>query len=213
MHPGTSGRVFHWVRLVWSERSGADCVLALCCAGVEALVFAGEAAAGIPGHGSGNASTAGPAPPARTRAEQAAMPASELGAWLRHQRENLNWGKREMARRLIDAGRACGDNFLPSLKTMTHNVYRWERGDHDLTERYKLYYCKALAIAPGTFGPHAPGAGPSPLAALRARPASSSPAASDRAPGRAEPGRPAPTRIDRRRLPWNVRLRYGRFHG
>ena len=30
-----------WVRLVWSEGSGSECVLALCCAGVEPLVFAG----------------------------------------------------------------------------------------------------------------------------------------------------------------------------
>jgi hypothetical protein len=38
---------FGWVRLVWSEGSGAECVLALGRAGVEALVFAGEVVAPV----------------------------------------------------------------------------------------------------------------------------------------------------------------------
>jgi transcriptional regulator with XRE-family HTH domain len=84
----------------------------------------------------------------------------ENGAWLRQQREARNWSQREMARRLIQTGRACGDNSMPSLDSMYRNVHRWERGETGLSERYKLYYCKALDIAADQFGPRAPATNP-----------------------------------------------------
>ncbi len=80
----------------------------------------------------------------------------ENGAWLRHQRGARNWSQREMARRLIQAGRACGDNSMPSLDSMYRNVHRWERGETGLSERYRLYYCKALDIPAGQFDPQEP---------------------------------------------------------
>ena len=75
-----------------------------------------------------------------------------VGAWLRRQREARAWSRAEMARQLIKAARAAGDGSLPCVENVCHNIYRWERGTVGLTERYKLYYCAALGIAPDQFG-------------------------------------------------------------
>jgi transcriptional regulator with XRE-family HTH domain len=80
---------------------------------------------------------------------------SDLGAWLREQREARGWTQPEMARQLIHAGQARGDRQLPGLDGMCHNIYRWERGGK-LSERYKLHYCHALGIQPSQFGPRGP---------------------------------------------------------
>ena len=77
---------------------------------------------------------------------------SELGTWLRQQRETRGWSRREMARQLIQAGRAAGDNSLPGIDSMCHNIRQWERGQRALTERYRLHHCKALGIPPAQFG-------------------------------------------------------------
>ena len=81
----------------------------------------------------------------------------ELGAWLRQQREARGLTRPEMARQLIQAGRARGDNTMPGLDSMCHNIYRWERGADGLSERYKLAYCHVLGIPPGHFGPRPEG--------------------------------------------------------
>ena len=94
-----------------------------------------------------------------------------LGAWLRQQREARGWAKREMARQLIQAGRATGDTSMPGMDNMCHNIYRWERGQGGLTERYKLHYCKALGIQPGQFGADPAGSYPPvPAPGCHARP-------------------------------------------
>lgn len=80
---------------------------------------------------------------------------SELGAWLRQQREDRGWDKREMARRLVDAGRAAGDTAMPAVDGMHHNLHRWEY-DGGVSERHKLHYCRVLGIHPSRFGPHPP---------------------------------------------------------
>ena len=82
---------------------------------------------------------------------------TELGAWLRQQREDRGWDKREMARRLVDAGRAAGDTSMPAVDGMYHNLHRWEH-DGGVSERHKLNYCRVLGIHPSQFGPH-PSAG------------------------------------------------------
>jgi transcriptional regulator with XRE-family HTH domain len=82
----------------------------------------------------------------------------ELGPWLREQRENRGWVRLEMARRLIRAGQAAGDKSLPGLDSMCHNIYRWERGADNPSERYRLYYSHALSIQPSQFGPAQRGA-------------------------------------------------------
>ncbi len=64
---------------------------------------------------------------------------SELGAWLRRQREDRGWTRSEMARQLIKAARAAGDTSVPSADNISHNIYRWERGAVAPAERYKLY--------------------------------------------------------------------------
>jgi hypothetical protein len=76
----------------------------------------------------------------------------ELGGWLREQREARGWARPEMARRLIQAGKTAGDKSLPGLDSMCHNLYRWERGLDSPSERYRLYYIRALGILPGQFG-------------------------------------------------------------
>jgi transcriptional regulator with XRE-family HTH domain len=75
-----------------------------------------------------------------------------LGAWLRHECEARTWTKRETARRLVQAGKEVGDT-VPGLDCMCRYIYRWERGENGLTERYQLYYCKAFGIPVARFGP------------------------------------------------------------
>jgi transcriptional regulator with XRE-family HTH domain len=83
----------------------------------------------------------------------AGVPASpRFGEWLRRQRQARAWSRAEMARQLIKAARARGDTSLPGTDSISHNIYRWERGTVGLTERYKLYYCAALGISPDDFG-------------------------------------------------------------
>jgi transcriptional regulator with XRE-family HTH domain len=78
--------------------------------------------------------------------------AQTLATWLRQQREARGWTRREMARQLIEAGRATGDSTVPGMDSMGHNIHRWERGRGNLTERYKLHYCRAFGIPPDQFG-------------------------------------------------------------
>ena len=58
-----------------------------------------------------------------------------------------------MARQLREAGRASGDPNVPSLEAIGRNIRRWEGGVGGVSERYRLYYCKALGIGPAEFGP------------------------------------------------------------
>src|SRR5208282_357520 len=81
---------------------------------------------------------------------------SELGAWLRRQREDRGWTRSEMARQLIRAARAKGDTSVPGADNISHNIYRWERGLVGPAERYQLYYCGAFGIRFSQFGPAAP---------------------------------------------------------
>ena len=81
---------------------------------------------------------------------------SELGAWLRQQREARGWSKAEMARRLVQAGHDNGDKAVPGVEGMLHNIHRWEHHG-GVSERHKLHYCRALGILPSQFGPHQPG--------------------------------------------------------
>src|ERR1039457_167969 len=92
-----------------------------------------------------------PAKPAGRREDRGVM-SSELGAWLRQQREARSWAKAEMARRLVQAAREAGDTSVPSADGMMHNIHRWER-QGGVSERHKLHYCRALGIQPGQFGP------------------------------------------------------------
>jgi transcriptional regulator with XRE-family HTH domain len=86
----------------------------------------------------------------------AVMDEMPLGAWLRQQREAQGWSRREQARRLIQAGREAGDTSMPGVDGVYHNIHRWERGDNEPTERYKLYYCKTLGIPVTEFGAKVP---------------------------------------------------------
>jgi hypothetical protein len=81
---------------------------------------------------------------------------TELGAWLRQQRQDRGWTKPEMARRLIQAGRDAGDTAMPGVDGVVHNINRWE-SEGGISERYRLPYCGALGIHPSQFGPRESG--------------------------------------------------------
>src|SRR5690242_16193340 len=85
---------------------------------------------------------------------------SELGAWLRQQREDRGWTRSELARQLIKVARTKGDMSVPSADNISHNIYRWERGAVTPAERYQLYYCGAFGIPFSQFGAQAPPAAP-----------------------------------------------------
>jgi transcriptional regulator with XRE-family HTH domain len=82
---------------------------------------------------------------------------SELGTWLRQQREDRGWTRTELARQLIKAARTRGDTSVPSADNISHNIYRWERGAVTPAERYQLYYCGAFGIPFSQFGTTPPG--------------------------------------------------------
>ena len=117
---------------------------------------------------------------------------TELAAWLRQERENRGWPKAEMARRLVQAGRDAGDNTVPSVSGMLHNIHRWER-EGGVSERHKLHYCRALAIQPGEFGkaaspaPDFP-APPATVSVIPPAPAGPGPAALALATAESQPG-------------------------
>ena len=121
---------------------------------------------------------------------------SELGAWLRQQREDRGWDKREMARRLVDAGRAAGDTSMPAVDGMYHNLHRWEH-DGGVSERHKLNYCRVLGIHPSQFGPRQPGETPDAGNAAGTVPATPWPAVMESVPasitGWSAPVLPAPS--------------------
>lgn len=75
----------------------------------------------------------------------------DYGAWLRQQREQRRWTRPEMARQIIKAARRHGDTTMPSAANLTHNLYRWERGDNGISERYRLYCSEILGTPPGLF--------------------------------------------------------------
>jgi hypothetical protein len=77
---------------------------------------------------------------------------SELGAWLRRQREDRGWTRSEMARHLTKAAKSRGDTSVPGVDNICHNIYRWERGVVGPAERYRHYYCIAFGIPFSQFG-------------------------------------------------------------
>ncbi len=96
---------------------------------------------------------------------------TELGTWLRAQREERGWSRSDMARRLIATARDAGD-AMPTADNLRKSVYRWEAGQVELSERYRLLYCRALGIRPAQFGrqqqPATDPAGIQPAVGLRA---------------------------------------------
>jgi transcriptional regulator with XRE-family HTH domain len=76
---------------------------------------------------------------------------TDLGTWLRTQREERGWSRNEMGRRLIAAARETGDGTMPDADTIRGYIYRWEHGKASLSERYVLHYCRALGIKPAQF--------------------------------------------------------------
>ena len=76
----------------------------------------------------------------------------DLSHWLRQQREHRSWTRNELARRLIRTAQVSGDTAMPAATDVAANIYRWERGTVNPSDRYRLYYCHALGIPPGRFG-------------------------------------------------------------
>jgi transcriptional regulator with XRE-family HTH domain len=78
---------------------------------------------------------------------------TELSTWLRAQREDRGWTRSDIARKLIATARETGDDSLPSAENLRQSIYRWETGRVDLSSRYRLLYCRILAIKLAEFGP------------------------------------------------------------
>jgi transcriptional regulator with XRE-family HTH domain len=77
---------------------------------------------------------------------------SQLGAWLRRERERRLWTRAEMSRRLIKAAGENDDYSMSAVHDIIQNIYRWERGKVTPGERYRMYFCHAFGVAPGRFG-------------------------------------------------------------
>ncbi len=112
---------------------------------------------------------------------------SELGAWLRQQREDRGWTRSELARQLIKIARTRGDTSVPSADNISHNIYRWERGAVTPAERYQLYYCGAFGIPFSQFGVPARRAAAGHAAGRAAGHAAGRPSAVRRAAGHGRP--------------------------
>jgi len=49
-----------------------------------------------------------------------------------------------MARRLIRVAQVHGDTAMPATEDVAANIYRWEHGKVQPSDRYRLYYCHTL---------------------------------------------------------------------
>jgi transcriptional regulator with XRE-family HTH domain len=76
---------------------------------------------------------------------------TDLGTWLRAQREARGWSRSDIARELITAAKESG-NQLPGADTLRKSIHRWEAGQVELSDKYRLLYCKVLSIQPTDFG-------------------------------------------------------------
>jgi hypothetical protein len=75
-----------------------------------------------------------------------------LSTWLREQRLAHGWSIAEMGRQIQHAAKASNDHTIPSAAILASYIRRWEAAKIAPTERYQLYYCKALDIQPADFG-------------------------------------------------------------
>lgn len=78
---------------------------------------------------------------------------TESGTWMRAQREERGWSRSHLARQLITAARDAGDEAMPAVDTLRKNISRWENDEVDISDRYRLLYCRLLGIKPAYFGP------------------------------------------------------------
>jgi hypothetical protein len=73
---------------------------------------------------------------------------AQYAAWLRAEREHRGWTRPQMARRPIEAAHIQRDRSVPGLDSMTHNLFRWERGADRSSERYRLLIRAVLDLPP-----------------------------------------------------------------
>jgi hypothetical protein len=87
-----------------------------------------------------------------------------FGAWLRTAREHRGWTRPQLAARLLDAAPRDSQRSAPGVDSMTHNLRRWERGDGQPSEHYRLLIRTVLGAPPqaGNGTAHADSAGPGP---------------------------------------------------
>jgi transcriptional regulator with XRE-family HTH domain len=79
---------------------------------------------------------------------------TELGSWLRGQREALGWSRAEMARRLIAAARQTAGDTVSDPGNLRHSIYRWECGLAGVSGPHRLLICRVFGIDPAQFGEH-----------------------------------------------------------
>ena len=80
------------------------------------------------------------------------------GPVLRAWRRARGWDVPEMAHKLRGAARELRQP-VAEYGGLVRMVYGWERGDHDVSERYALLYARALGVSPDDLasGPVKPG--------------------------------------------------------
>jgi transcriptional regulator with XRE-family HTH domain len=78
---------------------------------------------------------------------------TELGTWLRTEREEHAWSRAELAQRMIRAAREAGDKTMPDGETIRGYIYRWEKGiTRNISERYVHHYCRVFQVKFTEFG-------------------------------------------------------------
>jgi transcriptional regulator with XRE-family HTH domain len=78
---------------------------------------------------------------------------TELGTWLRTEREEHAWSRAELAQRMIKAAREADDKTMPSGETIRGYIYRWEKGiTKNISERYTHHFCRVFQIKFTEFG-------------------------------------------------------------
>jgi hypothetical protein len=90
----------------------------------------------------------------------------QTGQWLVQKRMQRGWDRRELAGKLIEAGKARGIRQLPDVGGMVRDISRWEGGGH-VSHTFVRLYCDALDIVFAEFpqdartrAPHKDSAGP-----------------------------------------------------
>ena len=61
---------------------------------------------------------------------------------IRAERKNRGWTVVTMAKKLRNAADSPSD--VIGLDSLVHSIYRWERGRHGVSERYRVLFCRVF---------------------------------------------------------------------
>lgn len=77
-----------------------------------------------------------------------AMP-EEVPPWaarLRAERRNRDWSQRDLARELVEAASKEARGSLPERESIVRNIKKWEAGEHQPKDPYRLLYCRVFGL-------------------------------------------------------------------